>query len=149
MSSIAALELEAECLRDELQSFKVDARLKKRDLDAAHHTIRALEQKALLGEQAARIGKEIRMRYLEEHRLRMNLKVTANRSRSDKTGHRAAHRGPALVHPHITASYHHYCAVLDYVRLFRCSGNRKPSLRLESGGQEDAVLLVLSTWVAS
>jgi hypothetical protein len=33
------------------------------------------------------------------------------------------------------------------VRLFRCSGNRKLSLRLESGGQEDAVLLVLSTQV--
>jgi hypothetical protein len=62
------LELEAECLRDELQSLKADARLKSRDLDAAHHIVRALEQKALLGEQAARIGKVIRMRYLEEHR---------------------------------------------------------------------------------
>jgi len=46
------LELEAECLRDELQSFEADARLRNRDLDAAHRTIRALEQKALLGEQA-------------------------------------------------------------------------------------------------
>ena len=29
------------------------------------------------------------------------------------------------------------------VRLFRCSANRRASLRLESGGQEDAVLLGL------
>jgi hypothetical protein len=35
------------------------------------------------------------------------------------------------------------------VRLFRCSANRRASLRLESGGQEDAVLLgLLSLGVA-
>ncbi len=42
-----------------------------------------------------------------------------------------------------------YPKSLISVRLFWCSGNRKPGLRLESGSQEDAVLLVLSTWVAS
>jgi hypothetical protein len=31
----------------------------------------------------------------------------------------------------------------------RCLVNRRSDLRLESGGSEDAVLLVLSTWVAS
>src|SRR5438045_6405585 len=97
LKRIAALELEAECLRDELQSLKADARSKECELNAARDIIRALQQKGLLKEQAARIGKEIRMRFLEKHRLRMNLKVTAIGHGHIKTGHRAAHRGRPLV----------------------------------------------------
>jgi hypothetical protein len=77
MSSIAALELEAECLRDELQSLKADARLKNVTLTPLTTQSEPWSRRPCSGEQAARIGKEIRMRYLEEHRLRMNLKVTA------------------------------------------------------------------------
>lgn len=75
------------------------------------------------------------MRHLEEHRLRMNLKVTAIRHGHIKTGHCAAHHGPVPVHPRISASCYHYCAILDY---FRFQANSAGFKGLKDGGRRGA-----------
>lgn len=97
----AALNLENENFRDEVRSLKADARSKEDTIKILEQKIRSLKddigalgQKLPLEDQAAQIGKEVRMRYLEEHRRRMGLKLQTGHI---KAGNRAAHRGRPLV----------------------------------------------------
>ncbi|PVH92900.1 hypothetical protein DM02DRAFT_259815 [Periconia macrospinosa] len=109
LQQFAALKLDNQNVRDEMRSVKADARSKedtirdleqqiqslKTDLKSKDDILRALEQKVPLEVQAAKIGKDVRMRYLEEHRRRMGSKnIQHGRF---KAGNHAAHRGRALV----------------------------------------------------
>jgi len=105
----ATLSLENENFRDELGSLKADSRSKEdtireleqkiqrleADIRLKEEDFRAREKKLLLDDQAAQIGKEVRIRYLEEYRRRMGLKGI--QISHIKAGNRAAHRGRPLV----------------------------------------------------
>lgn len=109
LKRLAALEFKNEGLRDEVRSLKADKISKEDTINLLEQRIRYLEidirskeeslnvlkQKYPSTEQAVRIGKEVRMRYLEDHRRRMGLKNV--QLGLIKAGNRAAHRGRPLV----------------------------------------------------
>jgi hypothetical protein len=80
------MKVDKELQRDEICALKAEARSYQAELEAAG--LKALELE--------RVGKEVRMRYLECHRQRMEKHAGKADYGRIKSGHRAAHRGRPL-----------------------------------------------------
>jgi hypothetical protein len=78
--------LDKELLRDEISALKAEARSYQRELEAS----------GLKANEMEKIGKEVRMRYLEWHRQRMGKRIGEAGYGHIKSGDRAGHRGRPL-----------------------------------------------------
>lgn len=91
------LELEKELQRDEICALKAEARSYQEELRKSTLKVRELETKSLRETPAKDVGKEVRLRYLERHRLRMGKPIGKVGFDHIKAGDRAAHRGRPVV----------------------------------------------------
>ena len=92
-ASIEKLQSEKLLQGDEIRALKAEARSYRDDLSLLNSKIQSLEEQELHDTHARKIGKEVRLRYLEQHRRRMGKSIgDLGRSRT-RSGDFAAHRG--------------------------------------------------------
>lgn len=94
---IDRLKLSNILLRDEVSSFKAEARSYREEVTSLNRRIQALEAQTLRDTPALVVGREVRLRYLEHHRQRMGRAIGKHGWESIKAGDRAAHRGRPMV----------------------------------------------------
>jgi len=97
---IEDLQAELARMKQEMNNMKVDKELQRDEICALKAEARSyqteLEATGLKAQELERIGKEVRMRYLEYHRQRMAKHIGKADYGRIKSGDRAAHRGRPL-----------------------------------------------------
>ncbi len=91
------LEMENEFRGDEVSALKAEVRSYKNELNSQGDKAQSLEKQVLQDAPATNIGKEVRLCYLEHHRLRMGKGIGKLGHERIKCGDRAAHRGRPVV----------------------------------------------------
>ena len=104
---IKSLKSEARSYQDELRQLQsqvatmekqaLQARSYQDELEKLQNELPAMKQQALQETLAAEIGKQVRLRYLEQHRYRMNRGIGKIGHERIKCGDRAAHRGRPVI----------------------------------------------------
>ena len=78
---------------DEIRALKAEIRSYQDEMTSMSSKVQSLERQALQETPALTIGKEVRLRYMEQHRQRMGKKIGNLGYDRIKRGDRAAHRG--------------------------------------------------------
>lgn len=94
---VSRLEMDNLAQRDEICALKAAARSYEEEISSLHQKIRDVEAQALQDRLTTKVGREVRLRYLERHRLRMGRSIGKFGHDRIKCGDRAAHRGRPVV----------------------------------------------------
>ena len=90
---VEKLQDEKQMQRDEVLALKTEAKSYKDELETMNAEVQNLERQIFQDSAITKIGKEVRLRYLEQHRLRMGKGIGKLGHERIKSGDRAAHRG--------------------------------------------------------
>ena len=94
---VSRLEMDNLAQRDEICALKAAARSYEEEISSLHQKIQDVEAQALQDRLTTNVGREVRLRYLERHRLRMGRSIGKLGHDRIKCGDRAAHRGRPVV----------------------------------------------------
>ena len=94
---IEKLQVEKLLQGDEIRALKAESQSYQDELRSLNGKVQSLEEQALQEKPAWIIGKEVRLRYLEQHRQRMGRNIGKPGYERIKCGDRAAHRGRPVV----------------------------------------------------
>ena len=94
---VERLNTELQLQRDEISALKTEARSYQDEVRRLQNEVQTTEQQALQEALAGEIGKQVRLRYLEQHRYRMNRGIGRIGHERIRCGDRAAHRGRPVI----------------------------------------------------
>ena len=112
---ISHLDIDNLTQRDEICALKAAARSYEEEISSLHRKIQDMEAKASQDRLMANVGREVRLRYLERHRLRIGRSIGKLGHDRIKCGDRAAHRGRPVVDAVLclTGSFRDHGAYMD------------------------------------
>ena len=91
------LSMEKLLQADEIRALKAEVRSYQDEIRSLNSQVQTLEERALQETPARNIGQEVRLRFLEKHRLRIGRSIGKRGYERIKSGDRAAHRGRPVV----------------------------------------------------
>ena len=94
---VEKLKMELQLQSDEIKALKTEARSYQDELRLLQSKVQTIEQQAQQESLAGDIGKQVRLRYLEQHRYRMSRGIGKVGQERIKAGDRAAHRGRPVI----------------------------------------------------
>jgi hypothetical protein len=112
---VKRLEMDNLAQRDENRALKATARSYEEEISSLQQKIKDMEAQALQDMPTTKVGREVRLRYLEQHRSRMGRSIGKVGHDRIRCGDRAAHRGRPVVDAILclTASIRDHGAYID------------------------------------
>lgn len=94
---VEKLNTELQQQKDEIKALKNEARSYQDEMRRLQSEVQSIEQQAMQEDLAGEIGKQVRLRYLEQHRQRMGRGIGQVSRERIRSGDRAAHRGRPVI----------------------------------------------------